>query len=76
LEWRRNIKEDGCGRKLYKGGNLDDWDGIFHFKGGNEGKRLWMVLLRELQKDMMYSLCPKIIALVDFCNSRLTIRLI
>jgi hypothetical protein len=56
LEWRRNIKEDGCGRKLYKGGNLDVWDGIFHFKEGNEGKPLWMVLLRELQKDMMYSL--------------------
>jgi hypothetical protein len=43
LEWRRNIKEDGCGRKLDKGKNLDDWDGIFHFKGGNKGKQVWMV---------------------------------
>jgi hypothetical protein len=31
------MKDDRCGRKLYKGENLDDQVGIFCFEGGYEG---------------------------------------
>jgi hypothetical protein len=37
------MEEDGCGRSEYEGENLDKWDGIFRFEGGNEGRQLWMV---------------------------------
>jgi hypothetical protein len=32
--WRRDIKDDECGWKLYKGGNLYGGEGIFCFEGG------------------------------------------
>jgi hypothetical protein len=33
----RDIKDDECGRKLYKGGNLADCTGIYCFEGGYKG---------------------------------------
>jgi hypothetical protein len=33
LGWRRNMKEDACGRSVYEGENLGDEDGIFYFEG-------------------------------------------
>jgi hypothetical protein len=32
----RFIKEDGCEGSKYEGENLDEYDGIFYFEGGNE----------------------------------------
>jgi hypothetical protein len=40
---------------------------------------LWYLICHHMDKPqiyVVYSLRPKIIALVDFCDSRLTIRLI
>jgi hypothetical protein len=37
LRWRRNIKEDECGKFENKGDKMDDEDGIFRFEGGNKG---------------------------------------
>jgi hypothetical protein len=37
------MKEDGCERSGFEGGNLDAEDKIFRFKGEDEGKRVWMV---------------------------------
>jgi hypothetical protein len=30
------MKEDGCGRNRYEGGNIDDREGIFCFEGDFE----------------------------------------
>jgi hypothetical protein len=38
------IKEDGCGRSEYEGVDVDDWNEIFRFEGGNGGRPVWMVL--------------------------------
>jgi hypothetical protein len=43
LGWRRDIKDDECGRSEYEGKNVDDKDGIFRFEGEDEGERAWMV---------------------------------
>jgi hypothetical protein len=37
LGWRRNIKEDGCGKIENKGEKMDDEDRTFRFEGGNRG---------------------------------------
>jgi hypothetical protein len=37
------MKEDGCERSGFEGGNLDGEDRIFRFKGEDEGERVWMV---------------------------------
>jgi hypothetical protein len=31
-----DLKDDGCGRREYKGGNLDEYGDIFCFEGGFE----------------------------------------
>jgi hypothetical protein len=41
--WRRDIKDDECGCKLYKGGNFDSGEGIFCFEGRYGGERVWVV---------------------------------
>jgi hypothetical protein len=33
----RDINDDECGRKLYKGENIDDQEGIFHFEREDKG---------------------------------------
>jgi hypothetical protein len=33
LRWRRNIRENGCGRSGYKGEKLADQTRIFRFEG-------------------------------------------
>jgi hypothetical protein len=43
LGWRRDIKDDECGKSKYEGKNVDDKDGIFRFEGEDEGERVWMV---------------------------------
>jgi hypothetical protein len=43
LGWRRNMKDDECGRCKYKGENMSEWNGIFRFEGEDKGERVWIV---------------------------------
>jgi hypothetical protein len=38
LGWRRNMKDDECGRSKYKGDNMSGWSGIFRFEGEDKGE--------------------------------------
>jgi hypothetical protein len=37
------MKEDGCRRSEYEGADVDDWNGVFCFEGGNGGRPVWVV---------------------------------